>query len=319
MAFLSFFHSINKYLFVLSKCSFSIDTQTGEVHTTKTHVALFALIIVGFEAFLMRYGRINYQNYAMFNNNNNNLSGYSLYVIVNLIAHSHTFLSIQSLLMRHRQIQLLRHIDKFDRYFLTRCPCNVDVGSMHALRPKAFLLFAIFISFNLLTFVSEILMQFRNDFDLISFFLCYFLSDLCFTATIMNACFYGYFLVDRYKTLSAYLYECIGNRSPSMRKRLNELLIFDYQVLDIKLKITDVFGLSLAHAVAIHSIVLALQIYIGIISLESRLNQSHFYLIAFFMWVTPYCMRIGLLVHAFAPIAAQVSTYTTLRYIFTLF
>lgn len=72
--------------------------QTRETHTSKTNIILFALMMmICFEAFLLLFGRINSQNYAVFNNS---LSGYCLY-FVNLMAHLHTILSIVSVLNRH--------------------------------------------------------------------------------------------------------------------------------------------------------------------------------------------------------------------------
>lgn len=91
-----------------------------------------------------------------------------------------------------------------------------------------------------------------------------------------------------------------------MQKHMNGLMRFDYQLLNIKLAITDTFGQSIANIVVYHSVVLFLKVYVGIAMLRKSRDQLDFYMVAQLIWITPYLARIVLLVFVFTPIYTQV-------------
>lgn len=301
MPFLTYYSLINKWMFIVSKCPFSIDKKSKRVHTSKMRITIFLTLILAYELFLILFGNVDMHIFSVCDSE---LCAVCSYLVSFSMVHSHVILSIQSLSMRTNQMHLLEQIGEFDKYFMVKVSYYVNVNH---LKDRAISTYLLFVFYNILILFIFITLDAKANLNGIAFFIGYILSDLCFTATVFNICFYGYFLNNRYAAIHRHLEKIAQYTNPCIRKHISEITILYYRLFDLQMNFVKVFGMLLLYTIIYHSAVIAVAVYMFIISMKLNPYKTLVYLFQLVGCMLPYFIRIGLLINVFAPIGEQVN------------
>lgn len=302
MAFLTFYNSINGWLFFQSKCLFSIDVHNRVIQISKIRTTVVLMGSLLFEIFAIFYGNLdpNFLDDAYCKTNVCvNCTSFVIYSMI----HSEVILTILSFLIRKEQMRLLQRIAEFDECVNSSLNSSINVNHW---KRRFIYFYSIFGIHNGVLFFGYRILddEIEDKFWMASF--CYAMADLSFTAVIMNMCFYGYFFNHRYGALIKRLKVIVRHNSHINRKHFTEISTLYFRLFDLQLKFSRIFGLILAFTFLTHWISHTTAIYLSIYSIEIDPEKSLIFLSQMIISLFPYALRIGFIVTIFAPIGQQV-------------
>lgn len=302
MAFLTFYNSINEWLFIQSKCPFSIDVHNQIVQISKIRTTVVLVGILLFEIIVILYG--NFDPHVFDDARcNSEICLNSTSLVVNLMIHSQVILTILSFVIRKEQMQLLQRIAEFDECVKSSLNSTINVNHW---KRRFILFYSIFGIHNALLFFVYRLLEEEIEERFWMASSSYVMADLSFTAVIMNMCFYGYFFNHRYGALIKRLKVIVRNTSHINRKHFTEISILYFRIFDLQLKFSKIFGLIMVYTFLIHWISHTTAIYMSIYSVQIDPKRSFSFLFQMIITLFPYALRIGFIVTIFAPIGQQV-------------
>lgn len=307
MPFLTFYNSVNKWMFCLSKCPFSVDTATHQIRSNKMYIFIFLIVIVTYEIFLIKFG---YVDMHIFTICDSDLCTMCSYLVSMSMIHSHAILSIQSILMWCDQIELLRKIGAFDKYIMEKLNFKAnDIAKSYG-KHRVVYTFLLFCLYNICQSLIIFVLDIHASIDAIGFLIGYSISDICFTATVFNICFYGFFLNHRYDAVIMKLKQINHNHNDLnnivFRMELSDISVVYYRLMDLQLDFLKVFGMLLLMTIVYHTAVVAIGIYMFVVSIKIDPYKTPIYLIQLIGYGIPFWLRIALLLNVFAPIGEQV-------------
>lgn len=301
MAFLTFYNSINEWLFIQTKCPYSIDAHNQIVQISNIRTIIGVMVILLFEMVVVLFGNVDSHIFDVYCNSK--ICAESAYLVTSLMIHSHIILTMLMHLIRKEQMQLLQKIGEFDK-----CVESSLDAAMHVDQLKRQFLFSysIFGINNALLFLANRMLEEETKVNVLIFGIAYSVADLCFTAVILNMCCYGYFFNHRYGALIDKLKFIVRDTRHINRKHFADVSILYSRLFDLQLKFSKMFGPILVFTFLFHWIMHTIAIYMSIFTIRidpKKLNSTLFQVIITLM---PYTVRIGVIVKVFVPIGQQV-------------
>lgn len=302
MSFVKYLESINTLMFVYLLGIVRVDATAKKFETKRIHVIALAVFIVAYELILVALYVLQTGHSFIWRDG---ISGKARYICAFLMVQSYPTFAIFAIINRKTHVLLVKKIDKFED--LMRLKCNFVVERAPT-RNKTAVLFAVFFLYELYIFISQTLISRYNNVPLMIFSILYSISDLCFTAQIFYAAFYGYFLINRYESINTHFKAILKVKGGSIRKRLSVIFILYEDLFEIQLLIVEVFGSMLLYAILFHSVAFTVVVYMIINSILSNSEHDQIIriLLLYFLWMLPYFTRIFIITNNYATVGMQV-------------
>lgn len=301
-SFLHFLESIKFFLFLFGICVFDITTKSEiKIKTRPLHVVLIITMIFANIFGLFTAIKIdNLRNHQLFHHG---LSGTMLFLLALVMAGSSLLLLLFSLANRKNQILLLRKIDAFDRRMHECVTFRTDCRKRGATFVSHMF---VFILYEVVLFVTQVVLKYFGDTSLILFFAFYAVSDVKFSAHILHVIVYGRYLIHRYGTLNKHLKIILSAKRQPVCKRFSMLMSFYEQVFQLQLLVMKCFGSILLFTVMFHMVAITVSVYVFINDISTDFDRFYYYLVTFITWMLPYFVRIFYIASTFATVTSQV-------------
>lgn len=315
MAFLTFYNSINEWLFIQTKCPYSIDAHNHIVQISNIRTIIGVMSILLFEIIVIFFGNGDSHMFDAYCNSE--ICAQSGYLVTILMIHSQIILAMLMRLIREEQRQLLQKIGEFDKCVTSALGSAMNVDQ---LKRRFLFLLSIFGINNALLFFSHRMLETEIKVNVLIFGIAYIVADLCFTAVIWNMCCYGYFFNHRYGALIDRLKFIVRDMRHINRKHFSEVSNVYSRLFDLQLNFSKIFGQILAFTFLFHWIVITIAIYMSIYTIRIDPKRLNSVVLQVIITLMPYTIRIGVIVKIFVPIGQQVlaspprNPYTSMKF-----
>lgn len=300
-SFLRFLESIKLFLFLFGICIFDISTKSGiKIETRPIHIVLIVVVFAGYIVGLstVRVGDLG--NYGSFNKG---LSGAVLFSVALIMAASSFLLMLFSLSNRKNQISLLRKIAAFDQKMCENVAFRIH-RRKH--RTSAMSHMIVYVIYEVLLFVTQVMLKYHDNVHLLLFFVFYCVSDVSLTAHSMYVIMFGKFLINRYDVLNHELKTILTVKGRPIRKRFSLLISLYEKLFRLQLLVAECFGTLLLFVIAFHTIAFTVSFYVFMNDILIDFKRFFYYQLTYVSWMLPYYVRIIYIASTFETVTSQV-------------